>query len=87
VNESARARESIGRVAYGPTPEEISSLAHRRSLYIALDMKAGESLTPQNLRAIRPGLGLPPKYLKELLGRTVKRDVARGTPASWDLIA
>jgi N-acetylneuraminate synthase len=87
VTETARARESIGRVFYGPTAAEVNSLAHRRSLYITRDLKAGERLTPENLRAIRPGKGLPPKFITELMGRAVKRDVARGTPASWDLFA
>jgi pseudaminic acid synthase len=87
VTETARARQSVGRVSYGPTAAEVPSLAHRRSLYITRDLKAGDRLTPENLRAIRPGKGLPPKFITELMGRAVKRDVARGTPASWDLFA
>ena len=86
VAETERARQSLGRIHYGPTEEEKPSLKHRRSLYIVKDMKAGESFTPDNLRAIRPGLGLPPKYYDMLIGKTIKRDVPGGTPASWDLI-
>ena len=61
-------------------------MVFRRSLYVALDMKAGEVFTKENLRAIRPGYGIPPKYYEELLDKQVNRDVKRGTPVSWDLI-
>jgi sialic acid synthase SpsE len=73
-------------VHYGPTPAEKPSLTFRRSLYVAEDMKAGDTFNERNLRAIRPGLGLPPKFLDVLMGRKVCRDVARGTPADWDLL-
>ena len=86
VDETRTAWQTVGEVFLGPTPAEIGSLRFRRSLYICADMKAGEVLTPKNLRAIRPGLGLAPKYLDALLGRHVNRDVQRGTPASWELI-
>jgi sialic acid synthase SpsE len=49
-------------------------------------MKAGEIFNEQNLRAIRPGLGLPPKHFSQLLGKTAKRDVKKGTPVTWDLL-
>jgi N-acetylneuraminate synthase len=58
----------------------------RRSLYVTRDLKAGETLSTENLRSIRPGFGLPPKHLPDLIGRRVTRDVARGTPFSWDLV-
>jgi N-acetylneuraminate synthase len=86
VTESARAWQSLGKVSYGPTEAERKSLQFRRSLYVVRDMKAGETLTPDNVRAIRPGLGLPPKYLEVLMGKTIKRDAARGTPLQWDLL-
>lgn len=86
VRETALAWESLGSVTYGPTPEEFGSLRFRRSLYIVKDLKAGETLTPDNLRAIRPGLGLAPKHLESLMGRRVREDVTRGTPASWSLL-
>lgn len=86
VEESRRAWQAVGQVSYGPTEREKRSLEHRRSLYIAKDMKAGDVLTEDNLRAIRPGLGLAPKYQPTLLGRTVSRDVAKGTPMSWELL-
>ena len=85
ANETMRAWQGLGRVTYGPGEQEQKSLAFRRSLYITEDTKAGEVLTPQKLRAIRPGFGLPPKYYELLLGKRVNRDVPKGTPATWDL--
>jgi pseudaminic acid synthase len=86
VVETERAWQSLGTVAYGPTQAEKKSLAFRRSLYIARDMKAGEVLTPDNLRAIRPGFGLPPAMQDLVMGKKVKTDVAMGTPMAWDLL-
>ncbi len=63
-----------------------SKILFRRSLYIVEDIKKGEKLTRKNLRCIRPGSGLPPKYLEQLLGLLVNRSVSRGTPMSWDLV-
>lgn len=86
VRESERAWQSIGEVRYGPLPAEHPSLEHRRSLYVTRDLQAGEELTHENLRSIRPANGLPPRHLDDLLGRRVARNVTRGTPASWDLL-
>ena len=86
VVESARAWQALGEVSYGPVDSERKSLIFRRSLYIVRDMRAGEPLTRDNLRAIRPGHGLPPKFYSESLGKTVKMDVKRGTPLSWELL-
>ncbi len=85
VVETERAWQALGTVHYGPTAAERKSLVFRRSLYIVADLEAGDRLTPENLRAIRPGLGLPPKYYHRLLGMRVNRPVSRGTPVSWDL--
>jgi N-acetylneuraminate synthase len=87
VEETERAWQALGEVSYGPTEAEKRSLVFRRSLYVVADMAAGETLNPQNLKAIRPGLGLPPRDLDTLLGKTVNRPVKRGTPMSWNLIA
>lgn len=87
VVESERAWQAIGDIQYGPTQAEEKSLQHRRSLYVVQDIKAGEVLTIDNVRAIRPGLGLPPKYLELVIGKTVKQDVNRGYPVSWDILA
>ncbi len=86
VTESKRAWQSLGRVSYGLTEEEKGSVQFRRSLYVADNMKLGERFTEKNLRAIRPGHGLPPRYYEIFLGKQVCRDVKRGTPLSWDLI-
>ena len=86
VIETERARQTLGKISYGPTEKEKRSLVFRRSLYIAQDMKEGEVLTKENLRAIRPGLGLAPKYYDILLGKKVVKDIKKGTPMSWDLV-
>ncbi len=86
VIESARAWQALGKISYGVTEAEKKSIIFRRSLYIAQDMKKGDTLTPANLRAIRPGSGLPPKYYDILLGKRIGRDVKAGQPLQWDLI-
>jgi pseudaminic acid synthase len=86
VVETKRAWDALGQVQYGPTDAELKSLQYRRSLYVVSNVPAGATLTPSNVRAIRPGLGLPTKYLDLVLGRRVKNDVSRGTALSWDLI-
>ncbi len=87
VVETERAWQAIGKAQDGPTEKEKSSLVFRRSLYVVEDMKVGDTFTAKNLRAIRPGYGLAPKFYDDTIGKTVKRDVARGTPLSHDLIA
>jgi len=86
VVESKRAWEALGSIRYGRTSGEKKSLKFRRSLYVTRDMTAGETLSPENLRAIRPGYGLAPKFYEKLIGRRVNRDVKKGTPMSWDLL-
>lgn len=86
VSECRKAKDALGKVHYGCTDKEIASRIHRRSLYIAKDMQAGDIFTAENLRSVRPGLGLAPKYLPQFLGRKVKQDVPMGTPLSWELI-
>ena len=87
VVESERAWQALGQVSYGPTEAEKKSLQDRRSLYVVQDLKAGDVLTQENVRAIRPGLGLPTKYLEQVLGRAVKRDVKRGTALMWSILS
>lgn len=86
VVETERAWQALGRVSYGPTDAEIKSVQFRRSLYVVQDLNAGDVLTRENLRAIRPGLGLPSKYMEQVLGRKVKQQIKRGTALAWDLI-
>lgn len=85
VIETERAWLSLGQITYGATEKELSSRQHRRSLYVCKDLKPGETLTLDNLRSIRPGLGLPPKYLNHVLGKPVTKVVKKGTPLSWEL--
>lgn len=85
VTETERAWRSLGHVSYGPTSSEKPSLKHRRSLYVVEDLQPGDVITRANVRAIRPGLGLPPKYLDMLLGRRVTKPVKKGTPVTFDL--
>ncbi|MBV6624168.1 MAG: pseudaminic acid synthase [Rivularia sp. (in: Bacteria)] len=87
VVESERAWQSLGKIQYGATEAEKKSLTFRRSLYVTKDMKAGDVLTIDNLKAVRPGNGLPPKYYDILLGKSVKEDLKQGTPLSWEFIA
>lgn len=86
VNETERGRQSLGKIQYGAHGDEAKSLIHRRSLYITNDLQAGEELSPDNVRSVRPALGLPPKHLETVLGRAVKKAVSRGTPLTWDLL-
>lgn len=86
VVETERAWQALGQVGYGPSEAEKKSIQFRRSLYVVQDMKAGDILTSANLRAIRPGLGLPPKFIDQLLGKRVSSDVKRGTAVTWDFL-
>jgi N-acetylneuraminate synthase len=86
VVETERASQALGVVSYGATDAEKKSIVFRRSLYVVHDIKAGDVLTNKNVRAIRPGLGLPTKYLPQIINRVAKQDIKRGTALSWDLI-
>ena len=86
VVETEQAWKSLGKVFYGPTESEKGSLVFRRSLYIAKDIKKGDVLNEQNLRIVRPGLGLPPKYYNLFLNKRVNRDLKKGTPVLWDIL-
>lgn len=86
VEESDRAWQSLGKITYGPTEKEKVSLQFRRSLYVGQDMKAGDTFNSENLRIIRPGLGLSPKYYEVFLGKKVSGNLKKGTPINWDLL-
>ena len=86
VEETARAWQSLGKAFIGPTEAEKPSITFRRSLYIVKDLKAGDILTKENVRAIRPGLGLSPKNLDEVLGKKIKSSVKMGTALAWSMI-
>jgi N-acetylneuraminate synthase len=80
------AEKALGRVSYALTEYEKASRVFRRSLFVVKDMKAGEEFTEQNVRSIRPGYGMAPKDLCDLLGRRAIRGIAAGTPLCWELI-
>jgi pseudaminic acid synthase len=85
VVETERAWQALGRVSYGPTEAEKKSIQFRRSIYVVKDLKVGDILTKNNIRAIRPGFGLPTKYFEMALGKSVTRDVVRGTALAWGM--
>jgi pseudaminic acid synthase len=80
------AEKALGRVYYGLEKKEESSRVFRRSLFVVKDLRAGELFTEENVRSIRPGHGLPPKYLASVLGRAATADIPCGTPLSWNLV-
>lgn len=84
--ETERAWQAVGAISYGGSSSEQASKTFRRSLYITRDLKAGEEITADAIRAIRPGMGLPPKFRAQLIGKRVGRDVTRGTPVDWALL-
>ncbi len=84
VEETERAWQAIGKVTYGPTEKEKASLKFRRSIYVARDIQAGESFTEENIRIVRPGYGLEPKYYPNLLGKVAKKSYKLGTPITFD---
>jgi len=86
VVETERAWQGLGKVTYGPTQNEVKSLNFRRSIYITKDLQAGDTLDSSNIKVIRPGAGLEPKYFELVLGRRLRQAAARGTPLCWDLL-
>ena len=86
VVETERARLALGRVQYGVQKAEEKSRLFKRSVYAAKDIAPGEELTKENIRVIRPGLGLAPKHYDRLLGRKAKEAIRMGTPFAWDLV-
>ncbi len=86
VDETERAWQCLGRVTYGPTEAEKKSLLYRRSIYISSTVRAGEVFTEENVRIVRPGEGLAPRHIDQVIGRTATRDADAGTPVTWDLV-
>lgn len=80
------AEKALGEVRFGCSAKENVSRMHRRSLFVVIDVKRGESFTEKNVRSIRPAHGLHTRHLAEILGRHATQDIERGTPLSWDLI-
>lgn len=86
VTETERAWQALGAVRYGASEVEQASVQFRRSLYVVRDLRAGDVLTRENVRAIRPGLGLSPRYLEQVVGMRISQDVKHGTALSWGLL-
>lgn len=86
-NDCRIAWESLGTINYSRKPSEAASVVFRRSLYVVEDMDLGDEFTGRNLRSIRPGYGLPPKHLNEILGRRANQHIKRGTPLDWSMVA
>lgn len=87
VSQIRVAERALGEVTYRPTVKEAASRYLRRSLFVVADVRAGEPFTEQNVRSIRPGQGMHTRHYPEIIGRRAARDIPRGTPLSWDLIA
>lgn len=86
VRETERAWQALGHVHYGRSEKDRSSLKFRRSLYISRDVREGEPLGADNIRIVRPGYGLAPKYMELFVGRTAARALKAGTPVTWDIV-
>ena len=86
VEESERAFLALGEVKYGVLEEEKKSLAFKRSIYIVQDMKEGDTLSAENMRIIRPGLGLSPRYYEFMIGKRINCDVKKGTALKFNLV-
>lgn len=86
VEESERAFQALGHVQFGIQKAEEKSLRYKRSIYVVEDIRKGEEFSKENIRVIRPGDGLQPKYLENVLGKKAKQDLERGTPLSWEIL-
>ena len=86
VIESKNAWESIGKGKFERSESEKENLVFRRSLYFVKDLKSGQRITLEDIRRIRPGFGLPPKFFEKIIGMKLKKDVSFGDPVSWDKI-
>mgnify|MGYP000004533759 len=84
--DSKTAWQALGQVDYGRKSSEIGNAQFRRSLYFVKDMQAGEVITPEHIRSVRPGFGLAPKFYDALIGKKVKSNIEANTPTSWEKI-
>jgi pseudaminic acid synthase len=78
---------ALGHVSYTLSDRIAKNKVFARSLFVVEDIKKGDALTEKNIRSIRPGYGLPPKYLNQILGKKANRDLEKGTPLTWEMIA
>ncbi len=86
VSAIRQVEKALGKVSYELTERQKAMRKFSRSLFVAKDMKAGEVFTEENVRSVRPGVGLHPKYLRDILGRRARFDIKAGTPLSWELV-
>jgi len=86
VSAIRNAEQALGYVKFGPSEDEKKSIVFRRSLFVVQDIEEGEDFSRENVRAIRPGHGIAPKHLPDVLGRSATRSIKRGTPLTWDLV-
>ena len=84
VDETERAWIAMGKVTYGPTEKEKASLKFRRSIYVSKDIKAGEQFTKENIKIVRPGYGLEPKYFNHILKKKARKDYIVGSPLKFE---
>ena len=78
--------KALGRPIYQPAQQEKPSIQFRKSLFVVKDINQGEKFTPDNIRSIRPGDGLAPKYYDQVMDKFASRNIKRGTPVRWRLI-
>ncbi len=86
VQDIRTVEKALGTVSYELTEKQRESIVFRRSLFVVRDMKKGETFTPENVRSIRPGYGLAPKYADVIMGKQATGDIERGTPLSWEMV-
>lgn len=86
VDDIRTAEKSMGIISYKITQSEKNSLVFRKSIFIVADIKAGEIFNEKNIRVIRPGYGLHPRYYEDVLGKKAVKDLKKGTPLSWDVV-
>ncbi len=86
VQETKQAWQALGEIKYGVEGNEADSLKYKRSLFVVQDIKKGEKITRKNIRAIRPGIGISPKYFDTLVGRIAIKELKKGTPVVWDIL-
>ena len=86
VTEAERAYLALGEVKYGLSSEEVKTVEFKRSLYAGKDIQKGENFTSENVRVIRPGHGLAPRYYDLVMTRTAREDIKAGTPLNWELL-
>lgn len=86
VTDIRTAEKAVGKISYELTENQEKSKAFRRSLFAVKDIKEGEKLTDQNVRSLRPGNGLPPKYMEAILGKEAKVNIRKGSPLSWNMV-